>query len=103
MVHHQGTGGLGAGGAEETEGAVGLAQDAPRTRCTSHKIHLAQDVLSPLMRRLLFGCHSGTRTLERTRRLGFDAWISHYLLRPLSRPPDFGLVATLRETVETVI
>lgn len=62
---------------------------------------LIQDLLSPLMSRLLFGCHPNRPTLERMRELGFEVWISHYLLRPWPRPPAsspyFGGIAKLRE------
>jgi ubiquinone/menaquinone biosynthesis C-methylase UbiE len=64
-------------------------------------VGIAQDLLSPLMRRALFGCRPNRRTLERMRGLGFDISISHYQLRPWPRPPAnspyFGGVATLRQ------
>ncbi|WP_395107626.1 class I SAM-dependent methyltransferase [Actinomadura sp. SCN-SB] len=67
-------------------------------------VGVAQDLLTPLMRRALFGCRPNRRTLERMRALGFDVLISHYQLRPWPRPPAnspyFGGVATLRHRGE---
>ncbi|KAB2346953.1 class I SAM-dependent methyltransferase [Actinomadura rudentiformis] len=63
-----------------------------------------QDLLTPLMRRLLFGCRPNRRTLERMRSLGFELCVSHYQVRPWPRPPAsspyFGGVATLRGAKE---